>query len=65
MSGQHDAVVEAVKLMLGELPMEFSMGPPDVKGEGRSSFTVIKKRNVRRVHEGLWAIQEYLGMTDD
>lgn len=64
MSGQHDAVVEAVKEMLRELPMEFSMGPPDIKGEGRSSFTVIKQRNVRRVHAGLWAIQEYLGMTD-
>lgn len=63
MSGTHDAVVDAVEKMLGELPWEFSQDPA-TSTYPLQEFRVIKKSNIRRVHEGLWAIQEYLGMTD-
>jgi hypothetical protein len=60
MSGAHDAAQDALKALLWELPAEFSQGPPDTKGDGRASFSVIKTNNVRRVHQALWELQEYL-----
>lgn len=64
MSGAHDAAVEAMKALLWELPAEFSEGPPDIKGEGRDSFFVVKKSNVRKVHRALWDLQVHLGMQE-
>lgn len=64
MSGAHDNAVVALVTLLRELPAEFSDGPPDIKGEGRESFTVIKARNVRTVHQALWDLQEYFGLDE-
>ena len=61
MSGMHDAAKEAMTALLAELPAEFSMYNPN-EVRPRESFTVIKERNVRTVHQALWDLQEYLGM---
>ena len=61
MSGAHDAAQQALTDLLAELPWEFSNEPPGY-GEQypRESFKVIKRSNVRRVHQALWDLQEYL-----
>jgi hypothetical protein len=60
-----DDAAQCLKALLAELPAEFSMSPPDPKGEGRESFQVIKKRNVRSVHGALWELQIYFGLQDE
>lgn len=63
MSGRHDAAIVDLMTLLRELPAEFSERPGSV--ETRESFSVIKKRNVRTVHDALWGLQEYFGLTDE
>lgn len=65
MSGAHDSAVEAMTRLLAELPAEFSEAPQEDNLRTRQSFQVIKKRNVRTVHESLWELQQFLGMRDD
>lgn len=50
---------KALRALLMELPAEFS-GPVDEVG--RESFSVIKRSNVRTVHEALLVLQHYLGV---
>lgn len=63
MSGAHDAAMDALKDLLWQLPAEFSAGPPH--GPSRPNFRVLKSSNVRKVHQALWDLQEYFGMTED
>lgn len=63
MSGAHDAAVAALKELLWELPAEFTQDPSTVVC--RSQFSVIKHRNVAKVHAALYSLQEYFGMTED
>lgn len=65
MSGTHDSAVEAMTRLLAELPAEFSDEPKVSSLYTRQSFQVIKKRNVRTVHEALWELQQFLGMRDE
>jgi hypothetical protein len=65
MSGTHDSAVEAMTRLLAELPAEFSDEPRVDNQYVRESFQVIKKRNVRTVHEALWELQQFLGMRDE
>jgi hypothetical protein len=65
MSGMHDSAVEAMTRLLAELPAEFSSAPHRDTLHTRQSFQVIKKRNVRTVHEALWELQVFLGMQED
>jgi hypothetical protein len=55
---------DALRRLLNELPMEFSMYEP---GEGytRDSFSVIKRRNVLTVHQALWDLQQYFGVDNN
>ena len=59
-----DKADRALRDLLRELPAEFSEGPPDTHGYGRSQFFVIKQGNVRRVHQALWELQEYFRETE-
>lgn len=63
MSGAHDAAVEAMETLLAELPAEFSQAPTE-ESRLRREFKVIKRRNVRRVHNALWELQQHLGMVE-
>lgn len=67
MSGVHDSAVEAMSRLLAELPAEFSSEPPSREDWEltRNEFRVIKRSNVRTVHEALWELQQFLGMRDD
>lgn len=56
--------VEALKALLWELPAEFGTDPEECVW-ARSEFSVLKKSNVRKVHEALWDLQQYFGMVDD
>lgn len=48
---------QALRAVLAELPMEFSEAPG--QGRRRERFTVIHRRNVLAVHEGLGLLQQY------
>lgn len=63
MSGAHDLAVEAMTALLAELPAEFTHDDPN-SIEPREQFKVIKRRNVRAVHEALWDLQIHLGMKE-
>jgi hypothetical protein len=60
----YDKAVDALKALLLELPAEFDMNPADSTST-RTQFRVIKARNVRKVHEALWELQEYFGLTEE
>lgn len=63
---RHDLAEEALRALLDELPAEFSTVPPDAPGpHTRESFKVVKRRNVRAVHEALWDLQVYFGLQED
>lgn len=64
MSMRHDNAEEALKTLLLELPYEFSHVHPE-SAEHRRQFQVIKRSNVRRVHEALWELQQYFGLQED
>jgi hypothetical protein len=63
MSGAHDAAVDAMTALLAELPAEFSHEPTETS-RLRREFKVVKRRNVRRVHNALWELQQHLGMVE-
>lgn len=68
MSMAHDKAVDALKALLWELPAEFGdpPPPPSIGNVGyRDSFKVVKRSNVRKVHEALWELQEYFGLTEE
>lgn len=54
--------VDALVSLLEELPAEFRYNPAMLTD--RESFTVKKKRNVRKVHKALWELQNYFFLTD-
>jgi len=67
MSEAHDNAVQCMKALLAELPAEFSCTDPETidRMDHRPEFRVIKRSNVRAVHEALWELQKFLGMIDD
>jgi hypothetical protein len=66
MSGAHDNAVQCMKALLAELPAEFTWhDPSDPDCPFRSEFRVIKRSNVRKVHQALWDLQVYLGMQEE
>lgn len=60
----HEKAIEALEDLLAELPADFSFFSPD-ETRSRSEFRVIKKSNVRAVHEALWQLQLYFGLQED
>ncbi len=63
MSMRQDLAIDALKALLGELPYEFTLPPGSVNT--REGFKVIKRNNVRTIHEALWELQLYFGLQED
>lgn len=60
-----DEAARQLKMLLAELPWEFSDEDPATWAWTRDYFKVIKQSNVQHVHEALWALQIYFGLQEE
>jgi len=63
MSMAHDRAEEAVEAILAELPVWMGEDPDLFEPMDYPREVEVKTRkNIRKVHQALWELKEYLGM---